>query len=213
MRPMKSIALASLNKGKQEEFRALFEKHQMNLVSLDEFVRNYTFLEKVEKDEPSSTYYDNAFRKCKAAFMAAKVPTLADDSGIEIDALKGAPGVHSAHFAKPSARESQGQANRTKILTELKGKSNRKAKMRCVLVFMVEGVHLKAEGVCEGTIAEKESGAKGFGYDSIFLPDGAGGKTFAELTQEEKNRLSHRALAVDDLVRLLKEREIEFVRP
>jgi XTP/dITP diphosphohydrolase len=213
MRPMKSIALASLNKGKQEEFKTLFEKHHLNLVSLDEFVRNYTFLEKVEKEEPSSTYYDNAFRKCKAAFMAAKVPTLADDSGIEIEALNGAPGVHSAHFAKPTARESQDQANRSKVLSELKGKSNRKAKMRCVLVFMVEGVHLKAEGICEGTIAEKESGEKGFGYDSIFLPDGAGGKTFAELTQEEKNRLSHRALAAEDLVRIIKDREIEFVRP
>ncbi len=213
MRPMNCIALASLNRGKLEEFEALFAQHQIKLKSVEEFVRNSSFLKKVESEERSATYAENAMRKCKAAFQAAKVPTVADDSGIEIDAFNGAPGVHSAHFGKPSARESQDQANRAKVLAELKGKSNRKAKMRCVLTFMVEGVHLQVEGVCEGTIAEKESGTMGFGYDSIFLPDGCGGKSFAELTKEEKNRVSHRAKAVENLANLLKEREIEFVRP
>jgi XTP/dITP diphosphohydrolase len=141
------------------------------------------------------------------------VPTFADDSGLEIDALNGEPGVSSAHFGKPTARESQDQANRRKVLELMKGKTNRKARFRSVIVFMVEGIELRAEGVCEGTIAEKESGAGGFGYDPIFLPEGAGGKTFAELSTEEKNRLSHRALAVEDLVRLMKDREVQLVRP
>ncbi len=213
MRPMNCIALASLNRGKLEEFETLFAAHQIKLTSIEEFVRNSSFLKKVESEERSATYSENALRKCKAAFMAAKVPTVADDSGIEVDALNGAPGVHSAKYGKPTARESQDQDNRNKSLVELKGKSYRKARMRCVLSFMVEGVHLVAEGVCEGTIAEKESGSAGFGYDAIFLPEGGGGKSFAELSQEEKNRLSHRTKAVQNLVKLFQEREIEFVRP
>jgi XTP/dITP diphosphohydrolase len=213
MRPMNVLVIASLNKGKQEEYRALLARHNLKLGTLDQYVRNFTFLETVESEERSATYRENAHRKCLAAFRAAKVPTFADDSGIEIDALSGEPGVQSAHFAKPGARESQDQANRRVVLENLKGKSNRKARMRTVIVLMVEGVEIRAEGVCEGSIAEKESGGQGFGYDSIFIPDGGGGKTFAELSTEEKNRLSHRALAVEDLVRHIKDRELQLVRP
>ena len=121
--------------------------------------------------------------------------------------------MHSAHFGKPNARESQDAANRRAVLEGLKGKGDRKARFRCCLVFMVEGVVLRAEGVCEGRIAEKESGAGGFGYDPIFVPDAGGGRTFAEMGSEEKNQISHRALAVNELVRLMNEREIELVRP
>lgn len=213
MRAMNVMCLASLNKGKQAEFRELLAKHNLKLGTVDQYVRNYTFLETVESEERSATYYDNAFRKCLASFRACKVPTFADDSGIEIDALNGEPGVHAAHYGTPSTRESQDQANRRKVLEALKGKTNRRARMRCTLVFMVEGLVLKAEGVCEGTIADKEHGTGGFGYDPIFLPDGANGKSFGELNQEEKNRLSHRALAVNDLVRLMSEREVQLVRP
>ena len=213
MRPMNVLVIASLNKGKQEEYRALLAHHNLKLGTLDQFVRNFTFLKTVESEERSATYHENAHRKCLAAFRAAKVPTFADDSGIEIDALSGEPGVQSAHFAKPSARESQDQANRRVVLENLKGKNNRKARMRTVIVLMLEGVEIRAEGICEGSIAEKESGGQGFGYDSIFVPDGAGGKTFAELSTGEKNRISHRALAVEDLVRQMKDRELQLVRP
>jgi len=213
MRAMNVMALASLSKGKQAEFEELLRKHNLKLATLDQFIRNYAFLAKVESEERSATYFENAHRKCLAAFRAAKVPTFADDSGLEIDALNGEPGVGSAHFGKPTARESQDQANRRKVIELMKGKTNRKARFRSVIVFMVEGIELRAEGVCEGTIAEKEIGSGGFGYDPIFLPEGAGGKTFAELSPEEKNRLSHRALAVEDLVRLMKDREVQLVRP
>lgn len=213
MRPMNVMVVASLNKGKQAEFRELLAKHNLKLGTLDQYVRNASFLETVESEAKSATYYDNAFAKCLAAFRAAKVPTFADDSGIELDALSGEPGVQAAHFGKPKANESQDQANRRAILEALKGKSNRKARMRSVLVFMVEGVVLKAEGVCEGTIAEKETGTGGFGYDPIFIPEGANGRSFAELSAEEKNRFSHRSLAVNDLVRLMHEREVQLVRP
>lgn len=213
MRATNGLVLASLNGHKLSEFSALFAKHKLQLMPFDRFVRNATFLSHVESEAPQATYQENAFRKCFAAFQAAKLPTVADDSGIEVDGLKGEPGVHSAHYAKPGARESQDAANRRKVLEGLKGKSDRRARMRCVLVFMVEGVELRAEGVCEGKIAEKESGSGGFGYDPIFIPDAAGGKTFAELTDDEKNNISHRALAVAEMARLFQEREIQLVRP
>lgn len=214
MRSTSGLVLASLNGAKQAEFQALFAKHKISLLPFENFVRNCGFLSQVESLSPEATYFENAFRKCFAAFQAAKMPTLADDSGIEVDALKGEPGVHSAHYGKPTAHESQDAANRRKILEGLKGKSDRKARMRCVLVFLVEGVELRAEGVCEGRIAEKESGTAGFGYDSIFIPEAGGGnKTLAELSAEEKNILSHRALAVADMVKFFQEREIQLVRP
>lgn len=213
MRPMPVIALASLNRGKQEEFRDLFAFHQLKLVAAADFVRNASFLSHVESQSSAATYRENAFSKCQAAFMAAKVPTVADDSGIEIAALKGLPGVQAAHFGKPSARESQDQANRRHLLEQLKGKSDRSAVMVCTLAFMVEGVLLYSEGRCQGKIAEKEMGSGGFGYDSLFVPEQGGGKSFAELTPAEKNKISHRALAVADLVRQIQVQEIQLVRP
>lgn len=213
MRATNGLVLASLNGHKLNEFAALFAKHKLQLMPFDRFVRNAAFLGHVESEAPQATYQENAFRKCYAAFSAAKMPTIADDSGIEITALKNEPGVHSAHYAKPNARESQDAANRRKVLESLKGQKDRSARMRCVLVFMVEGVELHAEGVCEGRIAEKESGGEGFGYDSIFIPNAGNGKTFAELSVEEKNNISHRALAVAEMARLFQEREIQLVRP
>jgi XTP/dITP diphosphohydrolase len=214
MRSSQGLVLASLNGSKQAEFQALFAPHKIPLAPFESFVRNASFLATVESMAPSATYYENAFRKCHAAFQACKLPTFADDSGLEIGALGGEPGVHSAHFGKPSARESQDAANRRQILERLKGKgADRNARMRCVLVFMVEGVVLRAESICEGKIAEKETGTNGFGYDPIFIPNVSNGKTLAELSAEEKNKVSHRALAVNELVRLMQEREIQLVRP
>ena len=212
MRTMNVLTLASLNRGKQEEFRTVLGQHNLKMATLDEFVRNAGFLSQVESQAEGATYEENAKRKCHAAFMAAKVPTFADDSGLELECLQWKPGVHSAHFGKPSAHESQDAANRRKVFETI-GKGSRKARMRCVIVFMVEGVHITVEGICEGRIAEKEVGTAGFGYDSIFIPDAGNGKTFAELNREEKNRISHRTLAVAELVKQLRYHEIELVRP
>jgi len=215
MRPMNILMIASLNRAKQDEFEALFSKYKVTLRAPEEFIRNPSILSHVESKKEDATYYDNAYAKCHAAFLAAKVPTVADDSGIEIDALQGKPGVYSAHFGERKANLSQDAANRKKVLELLKGKKSeeRKARMRCVLVFMVEGVLLHAEGVCEGSIAENEVGDGGFGYDSIFIPNATGGKRFSEISQEEKNAISHRALAVTKLMELIRERNIQFVRP
>jgi XTP/dITP diphosphohydrolase len=213
MRAINVVALASLNKGKLAEFQELFAKHNIKVAPLDEFVRNASFLGEVESRLDDASYSENALKKCMAAFHAAKVPTLADDSGLEIEALKGQPGVHSAHYGAVKANLSQNQANRKKVLDELKGKSNRSARMRAVLAFMVEGVELLAEGICEGKIAEREIGEGGFGYDSIFIPEGGDGRTFAQMSTSEKADLSHRALAVAKLVEQLQERDIQLVRP
>jgi XTP/dITP diphosphohydrolase len=214
MRNFDSLVLASLNPDKLAEFAALFAKHKIKISSPEAYIRNAKFLQTVETHAEGTTYLMNAQRKCHPTYMAAKVPTLADDSGLEIDALQGKPGIHSAHFAADKRTgEDQAAANRRKVLEALKGSSNRKARFRCILVFMVEGVQIKAEGVCEGKIAEQEIGTLGFGYDKIFIPDGGNGHTFGQISSEQKNAMSHRAAAVQDLMRLLHERNIQFVRP
>jgi XTP/dITP diphosphohydrolase len=212
MRPFPKLLLASLNRGKQEEFQLLLQPHGFGLGVPKDYVRNTSFLERVESPSPLASYEQNARSKCVALFRAAKVPTFADDSGLEVEFLKGKPGVQSARFGKPTARESQDQANRRQLLESLKGQSNRKAIFHCTLLFMVEGLELVAVGRCAGEIAPSEKGSGGFGYDSLFIPQGQE-KTFAEMGEGEKNKFSHRALAVSELVRLMKERSIELVRP
>ncbi len=201
MRAMNVIGLASLNRGKLEEFQELFGRHNLRVAGFDAFVRNAAFLAKVESELPSASYEENSRKKCQAAFFAAKVPMVADDSGLEVEALKGAPGVHSA------------QSSPKKILEAMKGKQNRKARMRCVLTFMMEGVSVLADGVVEGRIVEQETGSGGFGFDSIFVPDSGDGRTFAQMQPQEKNALSHRAAAVNALVQMIQDRDFELVRP
>lgn len=213
MRAIDCLLVGTLNKGKYEEFRELFGRYDIKVAPVQEYVRNARFLKTVESEDPKTTFYENAHRKCFAAFEAAKFPTFADDSGLEVDALSGKPGVLSSSYATAPAGADQDAENRRKILAELQGKSNRKARFKCVLVFMVEGVELVAEGVCEGEIATAEKGGSGFGYDSIFIPNNGGGKTFAQMTTQEKAAFSHRALAVKELVEKLKDHEIVFVRP
>ena len=200
------VVLASSNAGKIKELQDMLADLGVVIIPQQE-------LSIPDIEETGLCFVENAILKARNAALLSGKPAIADDSGLEVDGLKGEPGVHSAHFGKPSARESQDAANRRKILEGLKGKSDRKARMRCVLVFMLEGVVIRAEGICEGRIAEKEQGSGGFGYDSIFIPDAGGGKTFAELSREEKNTMSHRALAMNELVKLMHEREIQLVRP
>lgn len=213
MRSIDCLLLASLNKGKFQEFHDILQRFDIKLAPIHEYVRNAKFLKSIEKHTPEDTFYKNAHRKCFHAFEAAKFPTIADDSGLEVDALKGEPGVHSAVYATGVSSIEQDAANRKKVLDGLKSESNRKARFRCVLVFMVEGVELVAEGTCEGRIADSERGSNGFGYDSIFIPEGGEGMTFAQMSEDDKNRFSHRAVAVKNLVEKLKDHEINFVRP
>ncbi len=187
------LLIATGNAGKIREFRALFDAHvdsDWELVApADVGLADFTVVEDGE------TYAENAGRKARSYANAAQLPALADDSGIEVDALDGAPGLYSARYAGEASDDA---ANRAKLLAALAQtpEAERTARFRCVVALAfpyTTNVRL-GEGVVEGTIAMNERGERGFGYDPIFaLPDG---RRMAELDVSEKNQLSHRARAL-----------------
>ena len=153
--------------------------------------------------EDADTLLGNARLKAVAVCAATGLPALADDTGLEVDALDGAPGVITARFAGEGATDAQ---NRQKMLMELNGKdaAQRTARFRTVaLLRFVDGREIVAHGVCEGSIALHEIGDRGFGYDSLFIPLGGDGRTFAQMTIEEKHELSHRGRAFRALAQML----------
>ena len=143
--------------------------------------------------EDADTLAGNARLKAAAVCAATGMPALADDTGLEVDALDGRPGVFTARFAGVGATDEQ---NRKKLLQELVGVANRAARFRTVaLLRMPNGQEIVAEGVCEGLISDTERGERGFGYDSVFLPRASNGRTFAEMSIAEKHAISHRGNA------------------
>jgi XTP/dITP diphosphohydrolase len=195
---MKRIVLASNNPGKLREMRAL-------LAPLGREVISQAQLGIAETEEPHDTFLENALAKARHASRASGLPALADDSGLCVDALGGAPGVHSAYFAgRAGGREERDARNNAKLLASLG--ENRKAHYRCVMALVrsaEDPAPLIAEGSWEGEIARAPRGANGFGYDPLFLV-AARGLTAAELPEEEKNRISHRAQAAARLLTALK---------
>jgi XTP/dITP diphosphohydrolase len=154
--------------------------------------------------EDADSLEGNARLKAVAICSATGLPAVADDTGLEVDALGGAPGVHAAHFAGEGCTYAD---NRAELLRALAGASDRRARFRtCVLVRWPDGDELVVDGVCEGTITTSERGERGFGYDSVFVPDDADGRTFAEMTEDEKHAISHRGRAFRLLLRALTER-------
>jgi len=187
------LLIATGNPGKIREFRALFDAHvesEWELVApADVGLKDFTVV------EDGDTYAENAGRKARSYANAAGLPALADDSGIEVDALDGAPGLYSARYA---GEDSDDAANRAKMLRELADvpAERRAARFRCViaLAFPYTTNLRLGEGVVEGSIAMDERGDLGFGYDPLFaLSDG---RRMAELDVDEKNRISHRARAL-----------------
>jgi len=153
-------------------------------------------------DETGDTLEENACIKARAVAAHSGHVALADDTGLEIDALQGEPGVRSARFAGDDADDA---ANRALVLARLEGVVQREACFRTVIaIATVDGNCHIVEGQCCGTIASEERGTHGFGYDSIFIPNDGDGRTFAEMTSEEKNKISHRARA------LLALRDVDF---
>ncbi len=151
-------------------------------------------------EENSDTLVGNARLKAVAICVATGLPALADDTGLEVDALDGAPGVRTARFAGDNATDAD---NRAKMLLVLAGKP-RGARFRTVaLLRFADGREIIAEGVCEGSIAESEIGDRGFGYDKLFIALDGDGRTFAQMTVEEKQALSHRGRAFRELAKLL----------
>jgi XTP/dITP diphosphohydrolase len=195
---MKRLVLASGNPGKLRELRAL-------LAPLGHQVIAQAALGIAEADEPHDTFLENALAKARHASRASGLPALADDSGLCVDALGGAPGVHSAYYAgREGSREERDARNNAKLLASLG--DERKAHYRCVmaLVRSADGPEpLVAEGVWHGEIARAPRGANGFGYDPLFLV-AERGITAAELPEAEKNRISHRGQAAARLLAALR---------
>ena len=150
--------------------------------------------------ETGSTLDENASIKAHYVYERTGLDCFADDTGLEVEALNGAPGVRSARYATDGHDFA---ANNRKLLHELEGVENRKARFRTVISLIRGGVEQRVEGIVNGTIATEESGCEGFGYDPLFIPEGKS-VTFAEMSAEEKNAISHRGRAVEALVRIIK---------
>lgn len=197
---LKSLVLASGNPGKAREIRALLEPLGIHVVSQGELGIS-------EAEEPHDTFLENALAKARHASLATGMPALADDSGLCVAALGGLPGVHSAYFAgREGDREVRDARNNAKLLASLGTMTDRRAHYACVMVLVRRADDpdpLVAEGRWEGTIGAAPRGGHGFGYDPLFnvtdrlhLPS----CTAAELPPDEKNRISHRGLALARLI-------------
>jgi len=195
---MRRLVLASANPGKLREMSALLAPLGVDVVA-------QSALGIAEAEEPHDTFLENALAKARHASRASGLPALADDSGLCVDALGGAPGVHSAYFAgRAGGREERDARNNARLLASLG--ENRKAHYRCVMALVrsaEDPAPLIAEGSWEGEIARAPRGANGFGYDPLFLVAGRG-LSAAELPDEEKNRISHRAQAAARLLAALR---------
>lgn len=155
-----------------------------------------------EVDETGSTLSDNARLKARALVDATGMPAIADDTGLEVDALGGAPGVYSARYAGEAATY---EDNVVKLASSLEGVADRTARFKTVALAMwPDGREVEAEGEVRGTIASSPRGYGGFGYDPLFVPDEGDGRTFAEMTAAEKNAVSHRGRAFETLAGALR---------
>ncbi len=190
------ILAATTNKGKIREIADILTSLGITIITPQELDLQ------LNVEENGATFAENAAIKARAWSKASGLPTLADDSGLCVDALEGRPGVMTARFAGENASDEE---NIALLLQSLKGKENRRARFVCaVALAMPEGDLIGAEGECEGRICEEPAGEGGFGYDPVFL-DVKSGKTFAQLDPSEKNTFSHRRRALEKLKLKLKD--------
>lgn len=187
------ICFATNNVNKLNEITQILGD-QFELVSLEQIGCTE------ELEETQNTLEGNSFQKAEYVFKKYGIPVFADDTGLEIKALNGEPGVYSARYAGP-ARDSK--SNMTKVLKGLQNASDRSAQFRTVITYIENGKPLQFEGVVEGEISSQEIGDQGFGYDPIFVPSGYE-KTFGELSADIKNTISHRKKAFQKLIDFLK---------
>lgn len=188
---MRTLVFATNNKHKLEEVQALIgDKFQLKTLEeigcLDDI------------PETGDTFSDNASQKSQYIWQRYNTDCFSDDSGLEVDALNGEPGVYSARYS--GSRDSE--ENLQLVMSKMKGISNRSARFTCVISIIIDGKEHLFEGSVEGEITISRSGSAGFGYDPIFKPQGYD-VSFAEMSAEEKNKISHRARAVEKLVRFL----------
>ena len=184
------LVLATRNAGKTAEIRALLKDFPIEIRNLDDFGP----IPEIEED--GTTFDENAYKKAHFAARVLGFPALADDSGLVVEALDGAPGVYSARYAGADASDTERSA---KLLQAMAGKTNRAAAFECVISIAVpEGPALTYEARCEGQITDQPVGENGFGYDPIFFYPPLN-KTFAQMTMAEKSSVSHRGKALHEL--------------
>lgn len=192
------LLIATGNVGKVKELEELLADFPIRLRSLKEFPNV------VEPEETGATFVDNAELKAKYYAEQTGIRALADDSGLEVEALNGAPGVYSARYAGKNARDAQ---NIEKLLTEIKenGTENRLARFVCAMTIANSDgeIEFTTEGVCDGKIAFQPNGSGGFGYDPVFIPNGFS-ETFGELPSDIKQQISHRARATAKIIQYLR---------
>lgn len=187
MDPRRILVIATRNQGKTAEIRDILRDFPVEIKNLDDFGP----IPEIEED--GETFDDNAYKKASFTARVLGFPALADDSGLVVAALDGRPGIHSARYGGAGITDRE---RCKKLLAELEGAANRKAAFECVISIAVpSGPALTYEGRCEGEIARSPDGVNGFGYDPVFYYPPMG-KTFARLTREEKNRVSHRGKAL-----------------
>lgn len=196
MQTMQQIVLASGNKGKLKEFEQMLAPFEIKVLAQSEF--NVS-----EVPETGTTFVENAIIKARHAAEITGKPAIADDSGLEVDVLDGAPGIYSARYAAPNASEKN---NYLKLLTSLEGQTQRSARFQCVLVYMRHGKDpspIICQAAWEGSIAHVAQGENGHGYDPIFIPE-QHDCSASELSDEQKNSVSHRGKALVLLIAALK---------
>lgn len=184
------IAIATKNSGKLKEFQQLAKNTNFELIPIPESISELP-------PETGKTFYENALIKAKFISNALEIPAIGDDSGLEVDALNGGPGIYSARYSESG----EDKDNCLKLLKNMTGLESdfRDARFKCCLVGFFEGKIIKSFGALEGRISEGFKGDKGFGYDPIFITQN--GMHLAELEKEEKNAISHRSLAFRELLK------------
>jgi XTP/dITP diphosphohydrolase len=192
------LIFATNNQHKAEEMRYALE-NKFEILTLKEAGID------IDIPELHDTLEENASEKSGTIYQLTKKNCFSEDTGIEVYALNGEPGVKSARYAGDSKSF---DANIEKLLSNLTGKPNRRARFRAVISLIMDGKETLFEGICEGKIINEKKGSLGFGYDPVFVPDGAT-KTFAEMGLEEKNKFSHRTKAAEKLVAFLTKLEIK----
>lgn len=190
---MTELCFATNNRKKTEEVSQMLEG-KYKLLTLEDIGCHE------ELAEDQNTLEGNSRQKAEQVWQKYNISCFADDTGLEVEALNGEPGVYSARYAGPQRRDSD---NIKHLLQNLKGKENRKARFRTSITLILNGEEQQFEGIVNGYITEDLKGDKGFGYDPVFVPEGFD-KTFAQMTPEEKNAISHRGRAVQKLVDFLK---------
>lgn len=186
------LVFATANRNKAIEVEKLVPEHIRVMTLEDAGITE-------EIPETAPTIAGNALQKAKYVVEKCRLNCFADDTGLEVEALNGEPGVYSARYA---GEEKNADANMNKLLEKLEGTENRNAQFKTVIALLINGKEYLFEGIVKGKISRAKHGEKGFGYDPVFIPEGYD-KTFAEMELEQKNTISHRAIAVKKLVDFL----------